>query len=107
MLVAIKRTVDAVQIIRKVTATATAFFTDAPGIRRPNKVGLYVFLMVANAEQIRTAMVTVFIPPAVPTGEPPISIKTIDTAAEAFVKFSCGIVAKPAVLVVTDWKRDT
>ena len=56
---------------------------------------------------MRTAMVTVFIPPAVPTGEPPISIKIIDTAAEAFVKFSCGIEAKPAVLVVTDWKRDT
>ena len=55
--------------------------------------------MVANAEQIRTATVTVFIPPAVPTGEPPISIKIIDTAAEAFVKFSCGTEAKPAVLV--------
>ena len=35
-------------------------------------------------------------------GEPPISIKIIDTVAEAFVIFSCGIVAKPAVLVVTD-----
>ena len=102
MLVAIKSTVDAVQIIRNVTATATAFFTDASEMRRPNKVGLYVFLMVANAEQIRTAMVTVFIPPAVPTGEPPISIKIIDTAAEAFVRFSCGTEAKPAVLVVTD-----
>ena len=56
---------------------------------------------------MRTAMVTVFIPPAVPTGEPPISIKIIDTAAEAFVKFSCGTEANPAVLVVTDWKKDT
>ena len=63
--------------------------------------------MVANAEQIRTVTVTVFIPPAVPTGEPPISIKIIDTAAEAFVRSSCGTDAKPAVLVVTDWKRDT
>ena len=107
MLVAIKSTVDAVQIIRNVTATATAFFTDASETRRPNKVALFLFLMVANAEQIRTTMVTVFIPPAVPTGEPPISIKIIDTAAEAFVRFSCGTEAKPAVLVVTDWKKDT
>ena len=107
MLVAIKSTVDAEQIVRKVTATATAFFIELSEIRRPNRVALFLFLMVANAEQIRTAMVTVFIPPAVPTGEPPISIKIIDTAAEAFLKFSCGTEAKPAVLVVTDWKKDT
>ena len=107
MLVAINSIVDAEHIARNVTATATAFFTDPSEIRRLNKVALFLFPMVANAEQIRTAMVTVFIPPAVPTGEPPISIKIIDTAAEAFVKFSCGIVAKPAVLVVTDWKKDT
>ena len=107
LLVAIKITVDATQIVTKVTATATAFFTDPSEIRRPNKVALFLFLIVANAEQIRTAMVTVFMPPAVPTGEPPISIKMIDTAAEEFVRFSCGIVAKPAVLVVTDWKKET
>ena len=93
--------------MKKVTATATAFLTDASEIRRPKTVALFLFLMVAKAEQIRTAMVTVFIPPAVPTGEPPISIKIIDTAAEAFVRFSCGTEAKPAVLVVTDWKKDT
>ena len=107
MPVAIKSTVDAVHIVRNATATATAFFTDPSEIRRPNRVALFLFVMVANAEQIRTATVTVFMPPAVPTGEPPISIKIIDTAAEAFVKFSCGTVAKPAVLVVTDWKKDT
>ena len=107
VLVAIKSTVDAAQIVRKVTNTATAFFTDPSEIRRPNKVALFLFVMVANAEQIRTATVTVFMPPAVPTGEPPISIRMIDTAAEAFVRFSCGTEAKPAVLVVTDWKKDT
>ena len=107
MLVAISSIVDAEQIIRNVTATATAFFTDPSEIRRPNKVALFLLRIVANAEQMRTAMVTVFIPPAVPTGEPPISIKIIDAAAEALVRFSCGIVAKPAVLVVTDWKNDT
>ena len=106
-LVAIKSTVDVAQITRNATATATAFFTDSSEMRRPNRAPLLLFVMVANAEQISTATVTVFIPPAVPTGEPPISIKIIDTAAEALVKFSCGIVAKPAVLVVTDWKKDT
>ena len=107
MLVAINSIVDAEHIVRNATATATAFFTDPSEMRRPNKVALFLLRIVANAEQMRTAMVTVFMPPAVPTGEPPISIKIIDTAAEAFVRFSCGIEAKPAVLVVTDWKKDT
>ena len=47
------------------------------------------------------------IPPAVPTGEPPITIRMRDATDAAPVRFSCGIVANPAVLVVTDWKRDT
>ena len=107
MLVAIKSTVEVAHIVRNITTTATAFFIDSSETRRPKRDAPFLFLIVANAEQIRTAIVTVFTPPAVPTGEPPISIKIIDTVAEAFVKFSCGIVAKPAVLVVTDWKRDT
>ena len=88
LLVAINSIVDKEQIVRNATATATAFFTDPSEIRRPNKVALFLLRIVANAEQMRTAMVTVFIPPAVPTGEPPISIKMIDIAAEPFVKFS-------------------
>ena len=88
MQVAINSIVDVEHIVRNDTDTATAFFTDPSEIRRPNRVAEFLFLMVANAEQIRTAMVTVFMPPAVPTGEPPISIKIIDTAAEAFVRFS-------------------
>ena len=107
LLVAIKRKVDTAQIVRKVVATATAFFTDSSEILRPNAAALFLFLMVAIAEHMSTAMVTVFMPPAVPTGEPPIIIKIIDTAADAFVKFSCGTEAKPAVLVVTDWKNET
>ena len=90
-----------------VSATATAFFIDSSEMRRPNSVAPFLFLIVVNAEQTRTAIVTVFIPPAVPTGEPPISIKIMDMAAEGFVRFSCGTEAKPAVLVVTDWKKDT
>ena len=85
--------VDVAQIARNITTTATAFFMDFSEMRRPNSVALFLFLIVANAEQMRTTMVTVFIPPAVPTGEPPTHIKMMDTAAEAFVKFSCGTVA--------------
>ena len=53
-------------------------------------------------DAISTARVTVLMPPAVPTGEPPINISSKDTIAAPFVRFCCGIVAKPAVLVVTD-----
>ena len=102
LLVAIKITVVVVQIVKKAIATASAFLIESSEMRRPNRVALFLFLIVAVAEQTRTAMVTVFMPPAVPTGEPPINIKITDTAAEAFVKFSCGTEAKPAVLVVTD-----
>ena len=102
LLVAINSIVDTKHIVINATATASAFLTASSEIRRPNKVALFLFLIVANAEQTSTATVTVFIPPAVPTGEPPISIKIIDMVAEALVRFSCGIEAKPAVLVVTD-----
>ena len=101
-LVAKRRMVDRVHMVRNVTATATAFLTAPSEMRRPNKVALFLLLMVANAEHTRTAIVTVFIPPAVPTGEPPINIRIMDTAVEAFVRCSCGMVAKPAVRVVTD-----
>ena len=84
----IKRIVDAVQIMKNVTTTDTAFLIEGSDMRRPNSVALFLFEIVANAEQIRTAMVTVFIPPAVPAGEPPINIKNIDKIPEAFVK-SC------------------
>ena len=63
--------------------------------------------MVANAEQTRTAIVTVFNPPAVPTGEPPTSIIAMEMMEVVSRRFSCGTLAKPAVLVVTDWKKET
>ena len=72
--------------------------------------GDYIVDMLGEwAEKIYdiTATVTVFIPPAVPTGEPPINIKSRQTIAVAFVRFSCGTVAKPAVLVVMLWNKDT
>ena len=62
--------------------------------------------MVEYAVAHRTTIVTVFIPPAVPMGEPPINIRIRLNIAVGFVKFSCAIVTNPAVLVVTDWKKD-
>lgn len=100
--VASNRIVDATQIVKKKTVTATAFFIESSEMRLPNRVALFLFLIVENAEQNKVATVTVLIPPAVPTGEPPISIKIMDVRAEAFVRFSCGTEAKPAVLVVID-----
>ena len=76
------------QMVIKVITTATAFLMDVSEIRRLNIVALFLLRIVAKAEQKRTAMVTVLIPPAVPTGEPPITIKIRETNAEAFVRFS-------------------
>ena len=59
--------------------------------------------MVAMAETASTAKVTVLIPPAVPTGEPPITISSRHTMEDALVRSCWGTVAKPVVLVVTDW----
>ena len=58
--------------------------------------------MVDKADAIKIKIVTVFTPPAVPTGDPPININNNDTMEEGFDKFCCGMVANPAVLVVTD-----
>ena len=58
--------------------------------------------MVEMAVAKNTVKVTVLTPPAVPTGEPPININNKHTNEVAFDKFSCGTVAKPAVLVVMD-----
>ena len=54
-----------------------------------------------------TARVAVLIPPAVPTGEPPTNISSEQIRAPALVNPSWGMVANPAVRVVTDWNRHT
>ena len=50
-------------------------------------------------------MVVVLIPPAVEIGEPPINIKTQDTAFPAVERLSWLYVTNPAVRHVTDWKQ--
>jgi hypothetical protein len=82
--------------------TAAALFTAFCGIALLNIEASSLFLMVATADAINTAIVTVLIPPAVPTGEPPMNINSNDKIAVESVKFCCGIVQNPADLVVTD-----
>ena len=53
----------------------------------------------------RTATVVVLIPPAVPAGEPPMIISMLASSFEPFVRPDWDILANPAVLVVTDWKK--
>ena len=54
----------------------------------------------------RTARVVVFMPPAVEPGEPPISIRRTIKPCDALDMAGRATVLKPAVLGVTDWKRD-
>jgi hypothetical protein len=76
-------------IIKKdVHITETALATVCLAIDLLNTSTLSLFLTDAIAEAIITAKVTVFIPPAVPTGEPPINIRRSDKIEDAFVRFS-------------------
>ena len=63
--------------------------------------------MVARAETASTATVTVLMPPAVPTGEPPMNMSSRQRTDDPLVRFSWGTVAKPAVRVVMLWKKET
>ena len=101
-----KKIADNDAMIKNIPTTATDLFTACFGIFLPKSSASSLLPMVANIDTSSTAIVTVFIPPAVPTGEPPISIKSTEMIAEVLVRSSCGIVAKPAVRVVTAWNRD-
>ena len=99
--------VDRNIIVNDIPTTAMALLSACLGICRLNSTTSFLFWIVASADAISTAMVTVFTPPAVPTGEPPINISSNDTNEDASVRFCCGTVAKPAVLVVMDWNMLT
>ena len=86
--------------------TATALRVACRDKFLPNSDVSFWFRIVAYAVASKTTIVTVLTPPAVPTGEPPINISNKQRIAVVSVKFSCGTVATPAVLVVMDWKRE-
>ena len=97
--------VERATMMKDENATAIAFLEARVERFLLNKVTSFLPRTVAIVVAIKTTMVTVLIPPAVPTGEPPINIKIRQMIDDAFVRFSCGRVEKPAVLVVIDWKN--
>ena len=99
---AASNTVDINIIEKDMLVTATAFRVICLDKFLSNNDTSFLFFIAEYAVANNTMIVTVLIPPAVPTGEPPINIKNKQKIAVEFVKFSCGIVAKPAVLVVID-----
>ena len=83
-----KRIVDTDMIAKETAITATDLLTDCLGIDLCKREVSSLFFMVATADAIRTAAVTVLIPPAVPVGEPPMNMSISDTNDDAFVRFS-------------------
>ena len=94
--------VEVNMIANDMHTTAIALLTACFAICLPKRSTSSLLRMEDIAEAAMTAKVTVLMPPAVPTGEPPMNIKSRQAMEVALVKFSCGSVAKPAVLVVTD-----
>lgn len=81
---------------------AEADLTVSSSMRRFISSALSFFLNTENAEENKTAIVVVFMPPAVEPGEPPISISIIiryNPVSLIAVRFT---VLNPAVLGVTD-----
>ena len=68
--------------------TATAFLIEEGESARWKISTLFLFLMVDMAEARRITAVTVLTPPAVPTGEPPMNIRTREITVVAPLRFS-------------------
>ena len=71
-------------------------------ILRENAEASSLWRKVPFALRIRTAMVVVFIPPAVEPGDPPISMSAMLKSFPESENSLKSVVLKPAVLVVTD-----
>ena len=84
------------------TAIATHLLIVSSDTFRFNTTTSFFPLILANIEAKSRTTVTVLMPPAVPAGEPPINIRIKYAMQDAGRKYSCEIVAKPAVRSVTD-----
>ena len=82
--------------------TADAVFTVSSSTRRLISSALSFFRKTERAEENKTAIVVVFIPPAVEPGEPPISIRIIMKYNPVSPIAVRSAVLNPAVLGVTD-----
>ena len=76
------------------------------GMRRLKHSTSFLRLNTLKAARKRTAIVDVFIPPAVEPEQPPISISTVISIAPGSLITEKSAVLKPAVLVVTDWNEE-
>ena len=82
--------------------TVAPFLIARMGIPLPKRWACSFSLKTANADAQRTAIVVVFIPPAVEPGEPPINIRIIINSKPGSLMIVKSTVLKPAVLGVMD-----
>ena len=97
-LIAIPPAKNRVRYINKITA---AFLIVSSVILLPKHSESYFLLNTAINVMKSTAIVVVFIPPAVEPGEPPISINRISIVFPLSLKSDKSTVLNPAVLGVT------
>ena len=87
--------------------TVIAFSYVSCGIVFLNMVMFFFPLIIASIPYNITTTVTVFIPPAMLPGAPPISIKNIIKSFVASLSSAIFTVDMPAVLAETDWNDET
>ena len=85
-----------------ISEIVAALRTVSVPILLPKKWVSSFFLKTENAEENSTAIVVVFMPPAVDPGEPPINIRIMVNTRPASLKAARFTVLKPAVLGVMD-----
>ena len=88
--------------VKYITRIVAAFLITLSPILRPKKQVFSLRRNVETAVPISTAIVVVFMPPAVEPGLPPISIRKIKIYCPASLNSDRSMVLKPAVRVVTD-----
>lgn len=86
--------------IRYINKSVAAFLIVSSSILLPNSCALFFLRKTEKAPEKRTAIVVVFMPPAVDPGDPPISIKTISSTLPVPDREEKDAVLKPAVLGV-------
>ena len=92
---------------RYISKTAMAFFTVSSAIRRPKNRPFSRLRKTATVQASSTAMVVVFMPPAVEPGLPPMSMSPMVMVWPVSLRAVRSAVLKPAVLGVTDWNADS
>lgn len=91
--------------LRLIITIDTAFLT-VSGVNLFEKTSISLeFFSVDTAQRNKTAMVTVFVPPAVEPDDPPMNIRIYVMTLDTGDKSAFGILLNPAVLVVVLAKK--